>query len=309
MDIGVALALGGMPDGDRFAVPSWRSIRDQVVAAEAAGFDLVIAEDALTQPLPDGPVVDHWESTTVLAAVAAVTSRVRLGHGVVNAPYRSPGLLAKSIETLDEISGGRAFLGIGAGNTPDDDYRSFGIEAWPRFSRFEETIRIVTSLLRGDVSSFDGRYHRTDGAQLRVRGPQAGPPVVIAAEGPRMMRLTAELADGWNWWIGPHGTPADVRPIIDELERACDAVGRDPASLRRTLDVYLPLAPPGAEFDPDRPRPGDDETAEAILAFGALGIDEVRCYLHPHVPGSRQREPRAGLVEDLAGVVAAVHAG
>lgn len=308
MDIGLALALGGIPTGDRFQPPTWRSIRDQAVAAEAAGFDLVIAEDALSQPIPDGPVVDHWESMTVLGAVAAATSRIRLGHGVVNAPYRAPGLLAKSIETLDEISGGRVFLGIGAGNTPDADYRAFGIPASPRFSRFEETIRIVAQLLRGEVSDLDGTYHRTEGARLQIRGPQAGPPIVVAGQGPRMLRLAAELADGWNWWIGPHGTPADLQPTLDGLEQACEEVGRDPATLRRTLDAYLPLAPAGLEFDPDRPAPSDEETAEAILAFAEVGIAEVRCYVHPHVAGSRELARRVGLVEELAGVVELVHA-
>lgn len=309
MDIGIALALGGLFGSDRFEAPSWRSIRAQARAAEEVGFDLLIVEDALSQPHgDDGPISDHWESSTVLAAIAETTSRIRIGHGVVNAPYRNPGLLAKTIATLDEISGGRAFLGIGAGNTPDADYRSYGIDADPRYSRFEDTLEIVAGLLHDRQVDHEGRFHRAEARQYLV-GPRERVPIVVAAGGPKMMRLAARLADGWNWWGSPHASPADLKPTIDGLERACEEVGRDPATLMRTLDLYLPVAPAGVEFDPDRQQPSEQETAEAILSFGELGVSEVRCYLHPAVPGARRREPRVGLVEGMAGVVERVHAG
>lgn len=174
VDIGVALALGGIVGSDRMEPPTWESIRDQVVAAEQVGFDLVIAEDALTQPINDDVKVNHWESFAILGAAAAVTSTIRLGHGVVNAPYRNPGLTAKLAETLDEISGGRFFLGIGAGNTPDGDYAAFGIEADPRFSRFAETIEIIHDLLKEGSATLDGEYHRAEGAELLGRSPGRG---------------------------------------------------------------------------------------------------------------------------------------
>lgn len=306
MDIGVALALGGIVDSDRFEPPTWESIRDQVTTAEQVGFDLVIAEDALSQPIGDGVQVDHWESVSVLAAAATVTSTIRLGHGVLNAPYRNPGMTAKIAETLDEISGGRFFLGIGAGNTPDDDYRAFGIDADPRYSRFAETIEIVHGLLKEGSATYDGQHHRAEEARLLGRSPRAGDiPIIIAAGGPRMMRLTARFADAWNWWADTDATPDTLRPKIDELERACEQEERDPDTLARTLDLYLP---PGGPTD-DGDLPADGQIADAILAFGELGISEVRCYLHPGMPGSRQVAPRVGLVEDMAAVVELVHAG
>lgn len=309
MEIGVALSLGGYPEGDRFEPPKWEDLRGQARVAEQVGFDLVIGEDCLTQPFGDR-TSEHWESMTVLAAIAEATSTIRIGHGVVNSPYRTPGLIAKCAETLDEISGGRFFLGIGAGNTPDADYQAFGIDADPRFSRFEEKIRIVADLLRTGTATFDGQYHRADDAQFGLRGPRAsGPPIVIAAGGQKMMRLTAEIADGWNWWGGPHVTPADIEEPIARLEAACEEVGRDPQTLERTVDLYLPLVPGGVEYDPDRPLASDEETAEAILAFGELGVSEVRCYPHPFMPGVRRRAGRFEAIENMADVVGMVHDG
>lgn len=309
MDVGIALSFGGYPESGRFEPPTWKDLREQARAAEAVGFDLLIGEDCLSQPFGDR-TSGHWESMTVLAALAEATSVIRIGHGVVNAPYRNPGLIAKSAETLDEISGGRFFLGIGAGNTPDADYRAFGVAADPRFSRFDETIRIVADLLRDGRTTFDGRYHRADDAQLLLRGPRdSGPPIVIAAGGPRMMRLAAEVADGWNWWGGPHATPDEFEDRMRALDVACEEVGRDPATLDRTLDLHLPLVPGGVEFDPDRPLPSDEETAEAILAFGELGVREVRCYPHPFLPGVRRASGRVELVEGMADLVAMVQAG
>ena len=306
MDIGVALALGGIVGSDRFEPPTWESIRNQVVAAEQVGFDLVIAEDALTQPLGDDVKVNHWESFAILGAAAAVTSRIRLGHGVINAPYRNPGLTAKIAETLDEVSGGRFFLGIGAGNTPDGDYRAFGIDADPRFSRFAETIEIIHALLKEGRATFDGEYHTAEDAELLGRSPHAGEiPIVIAAGGPRMMGLTARFADAWNWWGDMEATPETLMPKVDELERACEEAGRDPATLGRTLDLYLPVG----GVPEDGALPDDHQTAERILSFGELGFTEVRCYLHPGMPGSRQVLPRVGLVESMGGVVELVHAG
>ncbi len=302
MEIGIAVALGGVPGSKaRIEPPDWTSIRDQALAAEDAGFDLLIAEDALSMEWGD-ETAGYWESASVLSAIAAVTNSLRLGHGVLNGPYRSPGLIAKIAKTIDEISGGRFFLGIGAGNSGDGDYRSFGIAADPRYSRFAETIEIVHRLLTDGVATFAGTYHRVDHAPMVLDGPRPdGPPIVVAAGGPRMMRLAARFGDGWNWWGGGPGfTSAAVRPLLDELDRACEEVGRDPASLRRTYDLYLPTTDDDLAFA--------EQTADTIRALGDVGISEVRCYLHPLVPDSRDTRRRPDLVAGMADVVRIVHA-
>ena len=130
MRIGIIIGLHGR----QADAPTWRHVRDQVLAAEAVGFDLAVVEDALFYPSEAGPPAGAWESVSIVAAMAAATSRLEVGHSVINAPYRSAALTAKIAETLDEISGGRFVLGIGLGNSVD--YDQFGVPADHRYSRF-----------------------------------------------------------------------------------------------------------------------------------------------------------------------------
>lgn len=149
-------------------------------AAEGAGFDLVVFEDALLHP-DDGGSLGVWESVSMVAAVAAITSRLGIGHAVLNSPYRQPALTAKIAATLDEIAGGRYTFGIGLGNTPDD-YPLFGMDADPRYSRFAEAIEIIHGLLRTGRTDFEGTYYRAPGAELVLAGPRpAALPIIIAA--------------------------------------------------------------------------------------------------------------------------------
>jgi alkanesulfonate monooxygenase SsuD/methylene tetrahydromethanopterin reductase-like flavin-dependent oxidoreductase (luciferase family) len=298
MRIGIVIALHGQAGG----APGWRHVRDQVLLAEAVGFDLAVVEDVLLQPDADDPV-GYWESVSMLGALAAATSRIELGHSVVNAPYRSAGLTAKIAETLDEISGGRFLLGIGLGNTAD--YDAFGIPADRRFSRFEECIRIIHALLRTGRSSLDGRYQSARDARLVLRGPRpSGPPIVIAARGPKMLRLAARYADGWNWWTSGYVDRAALSSLVDEVDQACAAVGRDRATLRRSLDVYSvdPLNRFAGGHEPIRGSAG--EIADALHAFGELGFDELRLNVFPI--DTLDGLPRA--IEALGDVVELVHA-
>ena len=124
MRIGLITRLYGRPDGDTPA-PSWVSISERATVAEAAGFDTFVFEDGLlyrSEETTDGV----WESVSIAAAVAATTSRINLGPSAVNSLYRSPAMMAKIADTIDEISGGRFVLGIGAGNTRDSEYAAFG---------------------------------------------------------------------------------------------------------------------------------------------------------------------------------------
>jgi len=306
MRIGLAIELGGRK-GWLVEPPGHDDLRARALLAEEVGFDLVMVDDQLSSPLED-ITVGGWNSVAVLAALAEATSRIELGHSVANAPYRHPGILAQIAATIDEISGGRFYLGIGAGNTPDADYASFGIAADPRFSRFVETLQVVHELLRTGTSTFQGTYHTTSNAELPLRGPRDGNiPIIVAAGGPRMMRTAARLADGWNWWAMPFANPEDMAPRIQELERACEEVGRDPATLDRSLDLYFPVAPVGWDraADGDPPPVSAEQTAEALLAYGDLGISEVRCYLPRRGLTSAERLPA---VEAMADVVSLVHA-
>lgn len=310
MRLGLINQLHGRPDGP-VPAPNWKSISDRATAAEAAGFDMFVFEDALLyrgEESTDGV----WESVAVAAALAATTSRIDLGQSVVNSPYRPPAMTAKIAETIDEISGGRFVLGIGAGNTPDSDYEAFGIPTDKRFSRFAEAIQIIHGLLKTGSFDFEGEFYSVKRAELVLRGPRKnGPPINIAAGSPKMLTLAARYGDAWNWW-GWDETLEQVKvrltPIIDLLERACEGQGRDPSTLARTFDLYTVVPEAfrsrigSAEgLKVAQPVTGtSEEIAEFILSLGALGFGEVRCDLWP-------KETAA--VEAMAPVVKLVHTG
>lgn len=305
MKIGLYIRLLGRP-GTAPPPPSWPSVRDQALAAEAAGFDLVVFEDALLYP-DDGGSMGVWESVSMVAAVAAVTSTIGVGHAVLNSPYRQPALTAKIAATLDEIAGGRYTFGVGLGNTPDD-YPLFGMDADPRYSRFAEAIKIIQGLLRTGRADFEGTYYRASGAELVLAGPRpAALPIIIAAGKPRAMRLVARYADEWNWWVGERDGLARLREMAAEIERACAEVGRDPGTLRRSLDVFSVAVPgvpePAADGNELQLAGSPDAIADALLAYGELGFSEVRINLR--VPSD---VPRTDAIAWMQEVVSRVHA-
>ncbi len=237
----------------------------------------------------------YWESVSIAAALAATTSRIEIGPSVFSAPYRSAAMTAKIAETLDEISGGRFIFGIGAGNVPDYDYEAFGFPTDHRYARFAEAIQIIHGLLKDRRVDYLGEYHSARNAELVLRGPRSqGPPIVIAAQRPKMLRLVARYADSWNWWTLDHRTAKkSLQPIIEELERACDEVGRDPTTLQRCLDFYTitPLsradeATPATVEEVDGMQPitlsgTPEEIAGTLLGYTEMGFDEIRCDVHP----------------------------
>lgn len=283
MRIGIIAQLHGHPGGA--LEPSWESIKRLAIAAERVGFDMFVFEDVLMyrgEDATDG----CWESMTIAGALAASTSRIRFGQSVINAPYRSPAMTASMATTLDEISNGRYVLGIGAGNSPTSDYEGFGFPTDRRYSRFAESIEVIHTLLRTGKVDYVGDFHFARRAEIVLRGPSpSGPPINIAAGGPKMLRLVARYGDAWNWW-GWDETIDEVidrmNPLVADLERACAEVDRDSSEIERTFDLYS-VVPPGLSADASamsQPVSGSaDEIAEALLSLCALGIDEVRCDL------------------------------
>lgn len=288
MRIGLINELNGRPSGDRPA-PSWVSISERAQVAEAVGFDMFVFEDAL---LYRGKEHTNglWESMTIAGALAATTDTIRFGQSVVNSPYRSPAVMASIATTLDEISGGRYVLGIGAGNTEDSDYEAFGFPTDRRYSRFAEAIQIIHSLLKTGTADFAGEFYTVKRSELVLRGPSSqGPLINIAAGGEKMMTLVARYGDQWNWWGYDetiHQIVERLKPIIETLERACQAEGRDPRSLIRTFDVYSVIAP-GLDAEPGLTQPvtgSVEEIAEYIMSLGEIGFEEVRCDVWPKTP-------------------------
>ncbi len=261
--------------------PRWADVLEMAQAAETLGFDAVWVSDHVGFGDPDGDWSGAWESWTLLSALAAATHAVELGTYVLAAPFRNPALLAKMAETLDEVSGGRLILGLGAGWN-EVEFTSYGVPFDDRFVRFEDGLRVITAMLRTGRSTYEGRTVRTRSARLTPRGPRpAGLPVMVGATGPRMLRLTAELADHWN---GGMRSIAEVPALLDALERACGEVGRDPATITRSVEVLVRTSAAHPDVPAEAREIGGTpmEIAATLRRFGDLGIDHLQVQLRPN---------------------------
>jgi alkanesulfonate monooxygenase SsuD/methylene tetrahydromethanopterin reductase-like flavin-dependent oxidoreductase (luciferase family) len=219
---------------------------------EAAGVERVWTYDHLSwRHLRDGP----WlAAVPLLAAVAATTSRLRLGTLVAGPSFRHPVTFAKEVMTLDQISAGRVELGLGSGGT-GADATVLGEEPWSpreRGARFAEMVELLDQLLRQPRTSWRGRYYAADDArQLPGCRQQPRVPFTVAASGPAGMRLAARFGQGWVTY-GPPSAEGAAPPRPDEwlsavlrqsaaVDRACEEQGRDPASLQHRALLGLDL--------------------------------------------------------------------
>src|SRR3990172_4615627 len=222
----------------------WAELREMARTAEEVGFDSLWVGDHLLYPRPEGSV-GPWEAWSTLAALAAATSRVEIGPLVAATSFHNPAMLAKKAATIEEISGGRLILGLGAGwNEPE--YRAYGFPFDKRVSRFEEAFTVIRTLLRDGRCDFHGTYYDLHDCELLPRGPRPdGPPLMVGSMGPRMLSITLPHVQAWNAWYSWFGnTPDGYRPMRDAVDAACEAAGRDPADVERT--VALLVAFPGA---------------------------------------------------------------
>jgi probable F420-dependent oxidoreductase len=260
--------------------PRWADLLAMGQAAEQIGFDVLWVSDHMGFRDESGEWNGCWEAWTLLSALAASTTRVQLGNYVLAMPYRHPAVLAKMAETLDEVSGGRVILGVGAGwNKPEFD--AFDFSFTDRFDRFEDGLRIITALLRTGRADHDGKVVSARGALLKPRGPRPeGLPVMVGAEGPRMLRLTAELADAWD---GGSGSFEEAQAIIRKVDDACESVGRDPKTLSRSLEAVVRTIPAadGATPDEKELRGSAEELAAALLRYADLRIAHLVITVHP----------------------------
>jgi F420-dependent oxidoreductase-like protein len=230
------LQIPSFTDGD---VPDADGLFEKVVSiattAEASGFDSVWVMDHLFQIPGIGQMEEPmFEAYTLLGGLAARTQRVRLGAMVTGVTYRNPALLAKEVTALDVISGGRAVLGIGAAWF-EGEHQGLGFAFPPlseRFDRLEEALTICRAMFTTEAPSFEGRFYRIQGAVNRPRPVQpGGPPILIGGGGERRtLRLVAEHADACNLF----GDIATISHKLEVLDRHCEAVGRDPATLTKT---------------------------------------------------------------------------
>ena len=276
----------------------WPELLDMVRAIEDSGFDSIWLGEHLLYRWPDRGPRGPWEAWSSLAAIAASTSRVEFGPLVACTAFHNPAILAKQATTIDEISGGRLILGLGAGWN-ETEFRAFGVPFDHRIARFEEAFTIIRSLLRDGAVDFEGTYYTARDCELLPRGPRpAGPPLMIGSIGERMLRIATPHVDSWNaWFADTRNSPAGVAALRAKVDAACVDVGRDPAAIERTLAVLVRF--PGGTgrtmgdttaASTTAPLEGSpNDMADELLRYAREGIGHIQLVIDPITRDSIER--------------------
>lgn len=258
----------------------WPELRRRVLHAEELGFDVATTADQFVDwKHPTVPWFDVWAT---LAAFAEATDRIRLAPCIAQIPMRDPATYARSVLTVDHISGGRVEAGLGLGLTVDPGYAMIGVDNWDnpqRAARFGEYITIVDQLLATANCTYRGEYYDVERAVVHESIQSPRPPITVAAMGPRMMRYAAAHADTWNtmsFGAGAEALLSDARDLKSKMTSACEVEGRDPATIRHSFLL----------FDADARDSGGRlfyyESAAAFEDIAGqlfdLGFDEIACY-------------------------------
>ncbi|HEX2469850.1 MAG TPA: LLM class flavin-dependent oxidoreductase [Candidatus Limnocylindrales bacterium] len=281
-----------LPEVEREA--RWPELLDMIRAIEDLGYDSVWLGEHLLYRWPDRPPRGPWEAWSMLSAIAAATSRIEFGPLVACTAFHNPAVLAKQASAIDEISGGRLILGLGAGWN-ETEFRAFGIPFDHRVDRFEEAFTIIRTLLQDGAIDFDGRFYQARDCELLPRGPRPnGPPLMIGSNGPRMLRIAAPHVQAWNSWFAASGNaPTGIAALRDVVDAACRDVGREPAEIERTVAVLVRF--PGgtgriqgsyAAAEPTPLEGSSDQLAEALRAYSREGIGHVQLVIDPITRGS-----------------------
>lgn len=268
-------------------------------ADEAGLYWASVSDHLYANPLSDPSVrqVPCFEGLSTMAAVAAVTKRVRVGSMMICVPFRNPTLLAKAALSIDHISGGRVELGVGAGWF-EEEFKEYGFPFPPiaeRMDMLEEALQILRSMFDNPVTHFKGKHYQVDGAVCEPKSKQNKLRLWIGGRGPkRTPRLAATYADGYNT---PYLEPDEYGQRLEELHRACDKAGRDPATLTCTINVHFLMGHDAASIQRGRDRyaampdthrrgamlGGKQEAIDRIAEYQAVGADGLNIAFRPPV--------------------------
>ncbi len=271
---------------------SWPEIREMARIAEEVGLDSVWVGDHLLFRDPNTGTRGPWESWSLLAALGEATERVAIGPLVAATSFHNPAMIAKKAATVDEISGGRLILGLGAGWN-EAEYRAFGFPYDHRVARFEEAFTIVRTLIREGSIDHVGRFYTHREMELLPRA-RPGIPLLVGSNGPRMLRITAPHIDMWNtWYTWFDNEPEGIGPLVEDLESAASDVGRDPETIERSAAVLVQMKGGQGRIAGSTERPmitpitGSREAmAETLSRFGGAGMDLLQVVLDPIAPAS-----------------------
>lgn len=286
----------------------WADVLDVARHADSTGWYAVYFWDHFMGDGGDfGPEdAPSLESTSVLAALGALTISVRLGPLVLGNTYRHPAVVANWAATVDHITDGRLVLGIGAG-WQENEHAQYGI-ALPapgeRRRRLDEAATVIRMLLTKQRSTFDGRYYQLSNAVCEPKPIQEHVPMMIGAKGDLMLRVVAEHADVWNMW----GLPEPFAERSAELDQACEEVGRDPSGIERTTQALVFLTDDDAEgrrlVEAVAPRAAiagpAERFAETVALWRDIGVDEVIVPDATLGRGQRRRDALDSLREAVA---------
>ena len=276
--------------------------------AERTGWDGVYVADHF---MPDGersstPRLEAW---TTISAVAAVVPRVRIGVLVSGNTYRHPAVLANMSATVDRLSGGRHVLGLGAG-WQVNEHEAYGIDLPPaaeRLERLDEACEVIRLLHTEPRSNFEGRHYRLVDAPCEPKPVQSPLPLLVGVSGERLgLRVAAKWADEWNCW----GLPEEIAAKSAVLDRHCEAIGRDPASIRRSAQALVLMSEDAGQLAEWRATDAPvarmigtpSELAEVIAAYAAAGVDEF--VVSDRTLGAAGTERRAAMDRFIADVAA-----
>jgi alkanesulfonate monooxygenase SsuD/methylene tetrahydromethanopterin reductase-like flavin-dependent oxidoreductase (luciferase family) len=289
LDFGLSIAMFAHPGTG--VAPSWSEVKAQANWAETAGFDTIWAFDE----------IGAWECLTLTGALAASTSTIKVGTWVLSTLQHNPAMLVAAAETLDEIAGGRFVLGVGAGHPGQAD--NFGFPTDRFVSRYAEALEILVPLLRGNEVTFDGQFHRASAAAVTARGPRPGRiPLMLGGLSPRTRVLAATHADIWSCYATTSSYPEAFVDVARQFERECERVGRDPATIEKSVSVIVDT---GAGGPTDRLMGGtpitgsNDEIIDAVARFLTIGFTRVEFWWGA-VP------PSMDDIESLAPIIAAL---
>jgi len=292
--------------------PRWSDILRTAELADDAGLDSVWVCDHMLMDgdwsAPDPPELAPaagasgcWDAWAVMAALAGRTTRVEIGSLVACTSYLNPARLARLADTIDEISGGRLILGLGAGDHWSE-FRRFGYPPDRPIARFEEALKIIGPLLRTGHVDFEGEFYAARDCELSPRARSSGPPILIGTlgTGPRMTRLVVEHADLWNgWYVFDETDPLpDLTAQLERIDAACDVRGRDPASLARTAGVSIAFS--GFEAETGSITGTDEQIAETLSTYAAAGVQHLQVVTSPTGPAGVERLARVVELIDRA---------
>jgi len=278
--IGVILPLG--EDEELGAPRPYSRLRTSALAAEAEGLDSVWIYDHLLYHFEGKEPQGVWEGWTIASALAEATERVELGTLVLCTAFRNPAVTAKMAVTLDEVSGHRLILGIGAGWHPAE-FDAFGLDFSHKVDQFEEAVGIIAPLLREGRVDFTGHYVSAPNCLMAPKATRRIP-LLIAGKRPRMMGLVAKWADAYNtcWW----GDAAGIEPDREALKAASAASGRDFDEITFTAGVTIRfddlLGPPEEAPNPVRVLSGTlEQIGDGLRAYRIAGVDHVIATIDP----------------------------